>query len=124
MVQVAVLDGLQFDGSPSGGDGFATTKIDGGVGMVANPLVEPVDIEAADESGDGGVKASLHKIGCPQDGILSVWCQRSTLSWVWRYIVAQRTLFLLLSSRYLVKSSVIWHEAFSLSGRHLCGTLA
>lgn len=53
MVQAAVLDSLQFDASPFGQDGFATTKIDVSRGEVADALVVAVVVVVVDEGGDG-----------------------------------------------------------------------
>ena len=54
MVQAAVLDGLQFDASSFGQNGFATAKIDVGRGEVADAFVVAVVVVVVNEGGDGG----------------------------------------------------------------------
>jgi hypothetical protein len=48
VVQAAVLDGLQFDASPFGQDGFAAAEVDVSRGEVSGTLVEAVVIVVVD----------------------------------------------------------------------------
>ncbi len=62
MVQAAVLDGLVFDASPFGQDGFAAPKVDVGWGEVADALVVAMGVVVADEGGDCGFKLPFEEV--------------------------------------------------------------
>ena len=62
MVQAAVLDGLLFDASSFGQDGFAATKVDICRGQVADAFVIAFVVVVADEGGDGGFAFVLHEV--------------------------------------------------------------
>ena len=70
MVQAAVLDGLQFDASPFGQDGFAATEVDVGWGQVADAFVVTVVVVVVDEGGDGGLKFPFEEVVFEQDAVL------------------------------------------------------
>ena len=69
MVQAAVLDGLLFDASPFGQDGFAATEVDVGWGQVADAFVVTVVVVVVDEGGDGGLKFPFEEVVFEQDAV-------------------------------------------------------
>ncbi len=64
MVQAAVLDGLVFDASPFGPNGFATPEVDVSRGQVADALMVATVVVVVDEGGDGGANASRSRTSC------------------------------------------------------------
>lgn len=70
VVQAAVLDGLQFDASPFGQDGFATTKIDVSRCQVADALVVAVVVVVIDEGGDGSFQFTFEEVVFEQDAVI------------------------------------------------------
>jgi hypothetical protein len=69
-VEAAVLDGLQFDASPFGQDGFAAPEVDVGRGEVNDALVVAVGVVVVDEGGDGCLKFALKEVVFQQDAVL------------------------------------------------------
>ena len=69
MVQAAVLDGLVFDASPFGQDGFAATEVDVGWGQVAYAFVVTVVVVVVDEDSDGGLKFPFEEVVFQQDAV-------------------------------------------------------
>jgi len=85
MVQAAVLDGLQFDVSPFGQNGFATAKMDVGRGEVADAPVGAVVVVGGDEGGNGCFKFAFEEGAFEQTASLShsvegmeIWMLRSS----------------------------------------------
>ena len=70
MVQAAVLDGLLFDTSPFGQDGFAAPEVDVSRDQVANALVVAGIVEVVDDGGDGGFQVTFEEVVFEQDAVL------------------------------------------------------
>ena len=107
MVQATFLDGLLFNASPFGQDGFAAPEVDVSRCQIAYALVVAMVVVVVDEGGDGGFKLAFEEVVFEQDAVLEGLVQRSILPWVWGCIGAPRTCFMPLSSRYSARSPAI-----------------
>ena len=64
------MDGVLFDASPFGQDGFAAPKVDICWGEVGDALVVSVVVVVIDEGGDGGLKFPFEEVVFEQDAVL------------------------------------------------------
>jgi hypothetical protein len=65
MVQAAVLDGLLFDASPFGQDGFTATEVYIGGCQVADALEVSAVVVVIDEGGNGSFKFAFEEVSYP-----------------------------------------------------------
>lgn len=72
MGQAAILDGLRFDASPVGQDGFTATEVDVGGGEVTEAFMVPALVAVTDQSCDGAFHFALHAVVFQQDAVLGV----------------------------------------------------
>ena len=70
MGQAPALDGVLFDASPFGQDGFAAPEVDVSRCQVADTLVVATVVVVVDEGGDGGFKFPFEEVVFEQDAVL------------------------------------------------------
>ena len=70
MVQAAVLDGLVFDASPFGPNGFATPEVDVSRGQVVQAFMVALVIIVIDECLNICLKRARHVVVFQQDAVL------------------------------------------------------
>ena len=107
MGQAPALDGVLFDASPFGQDGFAAPEVDVSRCQVADTLVVATVVVVIDEGGDGGFKFPFEEVVFEQDVVLQGLVPALDLSFVWGCMGAPRTCFMPLRSRYSARSSAM-----------------
>ena len=70
MGQAPALDGVLFDASPFGQDGFAAPEVDVSRCQVADTLVVATVVVVIDEGGDGGFNFPFEEVVFEQDAVL------------------------------------------------------